>query len=403
MIQADDIPATLGLACLARLASDQVELPKVWQALVDRASADPADSGAWLDLSTLLQLTGNREKGLEIQAAALADQRCFRKVHGRGGGLRILAFMTPGDMMANTPLDFLLEGSDCELTLCYLDGPPPPFAELPDHDLAFLAVGQSDESTSLLAALQGAFDAWPRPVANNRPEVIAALTRDRVAACFSGHPQVLCPPTLRMSRAALTAMILDGPAASGLSYPLIVRPIGSHAGKGLERVDGPGQLGAYLAMHPAAEFYVAPFVDYAGPDGLYRKLRVVFVRGRPFLAHMAVSAHWMVHYLNADMDKHPERREEEAAMMASFEDGFAARHAAAFDAMTEAFGLDYYGVDCAESPDGRLLLFEADVAMIVHDMDPPDLYPYKGPAMCKLFAGFLQGLEALRPAARSAA
>ena len=214
--------------------------------------------------------------------------------------------MTPGDMMANTPLDFLLEGSDCELVLCYLDGPPPPFAELPDHDLAFLAVGQSDESTPLLAALRGALDAWPRPVANNRPEVIAALTRDRVAAHFSGHPDVCCPPTLRTSRAALTAMILDGPAAAGMAYPLIVRPIGSHAGKGLERVDGPGQLGAYLALHPVQEFYVAPFVDYAGPDGLYRKLRLVFVRGRPFLAHMAVSAHWLGAASNAyiTVDKH---------------------------------------------------------------------------------------------------
>ena len=27
--------------------------------------------------------------------------------------------------------------------------------------------------------------------------------------------------------------------------------------------------------------------------------------------------------------------------------------------------------------DGRLLLFEADAAMLVHGTDPPDLYPYK--------------------------
>ena len=45
--------------------------------------------------------------------------------------------------------------------------------------------------------------------------------------------------------------------------------------------------------------------------GLYRKLRVVFVNGRPFVAHMAVSERWMVHYLNADMGK-PANRAEEA-------------------------------------------------------------------------------------------
>ena len=73
--------------------------------------------------------------------------------------------------------------------------------------------------------------------------------------------------------------------------------------------------------------------------------------------------------------------------MASF-DAFAGRHAAAFEALSRTMGLDYFAIDCAEAPDGRLLIFEADTAMIVHDMDPPDLYPYKGPAMASLFAAF---------------
>jgi hypothetical protein len=82
-------------------------------------------------------------------------------------------------------------------------------------------------------------------------------------------------------------------------------------------------------------------------------------------------------------------------MMAGFDQGFALRHADAFDALTGAFGLDYVGIDCAETLDGRLLVFEADVAMIVHAMDSAELYPYKKPAMAKLFAGFVDGLAAL--------
>jgi hypothetical protein len=87
-------------------------------------------------------------------------------------------------------------------------------------------------------------------------------------------------------------------------------------------------------------------------------------------------------------------RAEEATAMETFDTTFAARHAAAFDAMTGAFGLDYYGVDCAETLDGRLVVFEADVAMLVHAMDPVELYPYKKPAMAKLFAGFGAMLDA---------
>ena len=47
-----------------------------------------------------------------------------------------------------------------------------------------------------------------------------------------------------------------------------------------------------------------------------------------------------------------------------------------------------FAVDCAEMPDGRLLFFEADVAMIVHAMDPPELFPYKRAQMNKVFGAF---------------
>jgi hypothetical protein len=43
-------------------------------------------------------------------------------------------------------------------------------------------------------------------------------------------------------------------------------------------------------------------------------------------------------------------------------------------------------------PDGRLLVFEADVAMIVHDMDSELVFPYKKPAMRKLFRAFHDAL-----------
>ena len=74
--------------------------------------------------------------------------------------------------------------------------------------------------------------------------------------------------------------------------------------------------------------------------------------------------------------------------MEGFDADFAVRHADAFSALHRRIGLDYFGIDCAELPDGRLLLFEADVAMIVHDLDPEELFPYKKPAMHRLFAAF---------------
>lgn len=390
--------STLGMARLMRLIQVEAELAVVWDGLLARVSADPADAGALLDISTLLVMSGQTEKGFELQAEAISRQPCYRSVHGTGEGLKILAFMAPGDLMANTPLDFLLEGSDAELILYYLTGPLPPPELLPPHDLAFLAIGYADEHLAQLAALEGAFAGWPAPVLNADATLIAEFSREGVARRLEGVPGVYCPVPLRLDRVGLIDLALraegGAPQPTDPGFPLIVRPVGSHAGRGLEKLAQPGDLVAYLPERPEAEFYATPFVDYASADGLFRKLRVVFVQGRPFISHMAISEQWMVHYLNAGMEESAVRRSEEATMMATFDEGFATRHAEAIAALCRRLPLDYFGIDCAEMADGRLLVFEADAALIVHNTDPPDLYPYKGPAMQKLFAGVLAAFTA---------
>jgi glutathione synthase/RimK-type ligase-like ATP-grasp enzyme len=171
-------------------------------------------------------------------------------------------------------------------------------------------------------------------------------------------------------------------------FPIIVRPVDSHAGNGLARIADARSIDAYLDDQPASEFFVAPFVDYRSDDGLYRKYRVALIDGRPYACHMAVSAHWMIHYLNAGMMESADKRAEEARFMAEFDSGFALRHREALAGIDERVGLDYVTMDCAETREGRLLVFEVGNGMIVHAMDPPTLFPYKAPQMRKVFGAF---------------
>jgi glutathione synthase/RimK-type ligase-like ATP-grasp enzyme len=200
------------------------------------------------------------------------------------------------------------------------------------------------------------------------------------------------PATTRLSAAALMGLASGAQALDemlpGGAWPLIVRPVDSHAGKGLARIEDAEALAAYVADTRLQTAYVSSFVDYASADGGWRKYRIAFIEGRPHLAHMAVGDHWMVHYLNAGMAENEGKRAEEAAAMAGFDAGFAARHAETFQGLHQRLGLDYFAIDCAELPDGRLMLFEADVSMIVHDLDPVELYPYKKPQMKRLFEAF---------------
>lgn len=383
--------ATIGLATLTSLAFAGHSLQPIQKHLVERLTANPKDAAALMDLATLAQLGGDRAAGLALQQQALQIQSLYWRPEptGKDKGLHLLAFMAGGDFMANTPVDFLLDGTDITLHLLYIAPGAAAPAAIPKHDVALVAVGESDDNRQVLAALETVVATWPMPVLND-PARIALLSRDSAYELLRTAPGMVVPPTIRIAREALVA---TPDSVAGLTYPIIVRPIASHAGQGLTKLDDAAAAAAYLAEHDDAELYVAPFVDTSGDDGLFRKYRIAFVAGRPFAVHMAISEHWVVHYLSAGMDERAERRDEEADFMDDFDDEFAVRHATAFQALTERVGLDYFAIDCGETKDGALLLFEADVAMIVHAMDPPEKYPYKRPAMNKLFTAFAEMLR----------
>jgi hypothetical protein len=100
---------------------------------------------------------------------------------------------------------------------------------------------------------------------------------------------------------------------------------------------------------------------------------------------MAIADRWDIWYLNAGMSDNAAKRLEEETFMRTFDFGFARRHQSALAALADRIGLDYFTIDCAETPDGSLLIFEADNTAVVHNMDPPSVFPYKAPHMRKIF------------------
>ncbi|MGI4954055.1 MAG: ATP-grasp domain-containing protein [Janthinobacterium lividum] len=403
-------PLVFGAATLTTAAMHGAGLPALC-ALVQRAGAEPA--GLIYDTGLVHQIAFRPDEARRFQAAALDSSSLFRvrratlaRVQGKPlsrtpvanapcpgtsgpAPVRVLALMSPGDLMANTPLDFVTNHLDVQLDLLFMRPGQALPETVPEHDVMICASSEPDPAT--LDAMSRLYQAWPRPVLNN-PACLPLLARDRLPAVLGDIPGLLCPATAVVAREGLEAagggrVALEDVAACG-GFPVLVRPVGSHAGIGLEKVEGPDALAAYLRRTPDAQFYVTEFVDYGGADGLFRKYRVGFIEGEAFLCHMAASEHWMVHYLNAGMAESPAKRALEAEAMAGFDAGFGARHAAAFRALHAALGFDFYSLDCGELPDGRLLVFEADQAAIIHLMDPVDLFPYKHVQMRRVFTAF---------------
>jgi glutathione synthase/RimK-type ligase-like ATP-grasp enzyme len=388
---ADDRPehSFLGLAPFLRLSIAGADLRPRALELLAAAEGEPGDANLLMNVATVMFCLGQRDLALSIQAQALALRRTYHLAAARQPArLRLLMLAAPGDLGANTPIDCLLEDSDIDLDIHYVDAGQLPALAVPDHDIVMVGIGAGDDA--LLRALESALAQWPKPVIN-APQRIPATERSAASRLLSDAPGLLMPPTLTAKREHLHEVAVGGARLSdyfdGCDFPVILRPLDSHGGHDLDRIAGRADLAAYLGRVNEPRFYLSPFIDYSGSDGLFRKYRVALIDGAPFACHMGVSSHWMIHYVNAGMYEDTAKRAEEAAFMAHFDD-FARRHGAALAAIRQRTGLDYLCLDCAQSRDGRLLIFEIDHVMVVHAMDPEDLFPYKRAQMRQVADAF---------------
>jgi glutathione synthase/RimK-type ligase-like ATP-grasp enzyme len=385
----------MGLAVLMGMAYAGIDLAPLGIELVERATADPSDANALMDLATIMQLDFAPDVALDLQAQALRIQQHYTLPAAGREAVRVLALMAPGEFMANAPLEFLVRDSDITLEMFYVSPGQPLPSSLPEHDVVFVAVNESDANRPILRRIEAWGKAWSRPVLN-APERIAMLSRTGSGMLLKSALGIVMPATVRVDRHALERMGSGRLAVGDLldkgGFSIVVRPVDSHAGRGLSRLDDPSACVDYLSKTIDSEFYLSPFIDYRGADGLFRKYRVVLIDGRPYACHMAISTKWMVHYLNAGMADSAAKRAEEARFMQSFDGDFVRRHRQALHAIAERVGLDYLVIDCAETVAGELLVFEVDSGAVVHAMDPVEVFPYKPPQMRKIFAAFREML-----------
>jgi glutathione synthase/RimK-type ligase-like ATP-grasp enzyme len=363
--------AFLGLAPFLRISVVGGDLRPIAQMLLAKAGEQENNPYLWMNLATAFFSIGQREMGLTIQSQALLDQRSyFIPAAKQPAKQRLFVLVAAGDLAENAPIDCLLDKGSVDLAYYFatLDAPLPPNA--PEHDALFVAISDTEESRAILNKLEPLISQWDKPVIN-LPQHIVNVEREAASRLLQAVPGLSMPMTGQVSRAGVAAAI-----QTEFPYPIILRPVGSHAGKNLAKLENAEALVDYLGRVQDESFYISRFIDYSGDDGLFRKYRIALINGQPFASHMAISSHWMIHYLNAGMYEDAAKRAEEEAFMANF-DAFAQKHQSALAAIHQRSKLEYVCVDCAETREGDLLIFEIDHAMVVHAMDSTALFPYK--------------------------
>ncbi len=247
---------------------------------------------------------------------------------------------------------------------------------LPSHDIVFNAIGDADLCRPALLAAVALLACTNAPVVNG-PAAVLATGRIDNARRLAGIPGVLVPRMRLYPRA-------DLPGDFG--WPLLLRAPGFHTGRHFVRVDGPGDLAGALASLPGDELLV---IEYAAPEtanGLFRKFRVMRVDGVLYPLHLAISHDWKVHYFTAAMAENADFRAEEARFLADMPGFLGLDATAALASIFDVLALDYAGIDFALTPDGRVVLFEANATMAILPPTAEPIWDYRRPAVANVVA-----------------
>jgi len=335
-------------------------------------SIEPDIIIAHQNLAAILASRGDPEANTHRDAAYRRQQIFMEPSPGAERSVLILTNSGNG----NVPYHHLLARKRYNRIVWHLAyAPPGQEQSLPPHDLVFNAVADPDSAAEAHKAAGSFVTVCRRPFLN-RPDRIARTLRSEMPAMLGPLENVTVPDTCRFSRG-------DGDPkrailSSGLRLPLILRPTGQHGGDGVRLVRSWEDLETQMPHCEA--FYATEFVNYRSHDGWYRKYRAIFVDRKPYPYHLAIGARWLLHYKTADMQADGARRSEEDAFLRNPAAALSERAMEALRRIGERLDLDYAGMDFSLLPDGRILFFEANAAMLVHP-EPDPLFAYKNGAV----------------------
>jgi tetratricopeptide (TPR) repeat protein len=353
------------------LEAGEFEAAKAW--FSEAMTIAPDLAAAHLGLARALTALGD-EAGAErcwelgLADGALVSQPC----RGERPGVRVLALVSAKG--GNIPTRYVLDDTLFDVTALHVEGWPMG-RPLPPCDVIFNVIADADLCAEALTSACAIARSAKVPVVN-RPDAVRATGRADMAR-LANVPGVLAPKVERVWRQTLLRR--------GVELPVLLRSSGYHTGQHFVRVDHAKDLERAISALPGDALFAIEPLDALGPDGAWRKYRVMAIEGALYPLHLAISDHWKVHYYSADMTA-PERRAEEAAFLADMETVLGVRAIDALSIIVRRLDLDYAGIDFALAPDGRVLLFEANAGMVIQRPGAQAIWDYRRPAIERALA-----------------
>jgi len=324
---------------------------------------DSQFSEAHQGLGNLLAELGHEEAAARHQRLGLRDYRATELPY-RGEAQPMEVLLLVSGRRADVPIRHLLDDKVFR-TFVVLPNVYDPDIPLPPHDVVFNAIGDADSCALALDRAVKLMERTFAPVINS-PVAVRATGRVENSRRLGVIPGVVAPVIANLTRTVLSSpRAADALEQRGLRFPLLLRAPGFHNGRHFVRVENASGLGEALNQLPGEELTAIQFLDARGADGKYRKYRVMMIGGWLYPLHLAISRHWKIHYVTADMTEDAEHRAEEAEFLRDMPRVLGPYAMAALGDIQEALGLDYGGIDFGLNESGEVLLFEANATMTV--------------------------------------
>jgi hypothetical protein len=360
-----------GFAMLGNLLTRQGRYLDAVEAYRTATELDPGFAAAHWACAELSHILRDEASSSEHRRHALRLQRLYPDPAPQSGRYPILLLLRDAPYSSNTPLELIVDRSRLAVHKYYIEGRVAA-ESLPEHSTIVCAFGFA---VSAARAIEAARDVMLHsPAASiNHPHRLQFTARDALAQTLSGIKGIMVPASRCLAAS-------DVPR---IELPQLIRPVDTHSGDGLALVDSQQALRDHTGRFESDAYYSTEFVDYRSSDGYYRKYRIMFVDGVAYPYHLAIAPRWMVHYQSSPMDEHQWMREEERTFLSTPYVVFPSWYHVTRQ-ISNAIGLDYFGIDVARLPDGSMLVFEADAAMLVHDESERDVFAYKRPFVAKI-------------------
>jgi hypothetical protein len=347
-------------------------------ALAIDAQFDEAHQG----LGNLLAELGQEEAAAEHQRLGHRDCRPTELPY-RGESEPVSVLLLTSGRRGDVPIRHLLDDKIFR-TFVVLPNVYDPDVPLPEHQVVFNAIGDAELCTQSLDRAVTLMDRTFAPVIN-APAAVLGTARAANARRLGDLPGVTAPRMVNFSREVLAAShAAETLARKGFQFPVLLRAPGFHNGRHFLLIENASQLAGALAALPGDELTAIQYLDARGPDGYYRKYRVMMVGGWLYPLHLAISPTWKIHYVTADMANNAAHRAEEDRFLEDMPAVLGTHAIAALAEIQNVLGLDYAGIDFGLNSSGDVLLFEANATMTVLPPDRDRRWDYRRAAVRRI-------------------